>query len=294
MGIPISGRTRVLAFFGSPSEHTTSPALHNEAFAQLGLDCVYVAFDVGAEKIGDAVRAMRALNFLGANVSMPCKTAVMPFLDEIDQAAALCGAVNTIVSDHGRLKGYSTDGAGWLASLRDRGVDVTGQKLTLVGCGGAGKAIAVQAALEGAREIALFNVRDRFWDRCEAAVRDIESHTACRVRLFELDENSPAAMETLREEIASSALLANATGVGMGALEGRTYLPGADFLRPGLVVTDVIYSPPETALLALARQAGCRTINGKGMLFYQGAAAFKLWTGRDMPIEYMKKFMGIE
>lgn len=293
MSIPISGRTGVLAFLGSPSEHTTSPALHNEAFSVLGLDYVYVAFDIGLDRIEGAVQAIRTLRLKGANVSMPCKTAVIPYLDDIDSAAQLCGAVNTIVNEDGYLKGYSTDGVGYMTALRDRGVSIEGKKITMVGCGGAGKAIAVQAAMDGVREISIFNVRDSFWSRCVQTVTDIESHTNCHVRLFELDTSSPASMANLKDEIADSALFANATNIGMGKWEGQTYIPDSSYFRPGLTVTDVIYSPKETALLSLARSAGCNTINGQGMLFYQGAAAFRLWTGRDMPIEHMKKFVGL-
>ncbi len=290
----ITGHTKVFAFFGSPAAHSSSPALHNEAFEQLGMDNVYVAFDVNLDRIQAAVEAVRAFNFGGANVSMPCKTAVMQYLDEIDPAAQLCGAVNTIVNKDGYLKGYSTDGVGWMNSVRDHGIDLTGKKITLIGCGGAGKAIAVQAALDGVKEISLFNQRDAFWDRCERTVKEIEENTACKVNLFELNTADSAAMQVLKDEIADSILLANSTNVGMGQLKGMTYIPDKSFLRPDLVVTDTIYSPAKTALLEMAEEVGCTAINGLGMLYYQGAAAFQLWTGVEMPHEHMKQFIGLE
>lgn len=293
MAISITGHTQLLGFFGSPAEHSTSPAMHNEAFGQLGLDYTYLAFDIGLDKIKDAVNAVRTLNMKGANVSMPCKTAVMEHLDEIDPAAKLCGAVNTIVNTNGYLKGYSTDGVGYMTALKDNGVDIIGKKMTIVGCGGAGKSIIVQAALDGVKEISVFNVKDAFWGRCEQTVRDIEENTPCKIKLFELNSEDEACMANLKNEIASSVLFANATGVGMGKLEGITYIPDPSYFRPDLVVTDVVYSPAETAMLKMAREAGCKTINGLGMLFFQGAAAFQLWMGQEMPIEHMKKFMGL-
>lgn len=293
MAVKITGHTQLLGFFGSPAEHSTSPAIHNEAFSQLGLDYTYLAFDIGLDKIEAAVNAVRTLNMKGANVSMPCKTAVMQYMDEIDPAARLCGAVNTIVNTDGYLKGYSTDGVGYMTALKDNGVDVIGKKMTMAGCGGAGKAIAVQAALDGVAELSIFNVKDSFWDRCVQTVKDLEENTNCKVSLFELNTEDPASMANLKNEIASSVLFANATGVGMGKLEGQTYIPDASFFRPDLVVTDVVYAPPETAMLKMARETGCKTINGMGMLFYQGAAAFKLWMGQEMPIEHMKKYLGL-
>lgn len=293
MEVKVTGRTKLLGFFGSPSTHSSSPAMHNEAFAQLGLDYKYLAFDINLDRIKDAVQAVRTFGMAGANVSMPCKNAVMQYLDEIDPAAQLCEAVNTIVvQPDGKLKGYSTDGEGYMRSLKDEGVDIIGKKMTLVGCGGAGKAIAVQAALDGVKEISIFNIRDEFWGRCEKAVADLTAATDCKVNLFELNTQDPTAMQVLKDEIADSALLANATGIGMHPV-GVTYIPDKSYLRPDLVVTDTIYNPAKTALLEMAEEVGCKTINGLGMLFYQGAAAFELWMGQSMPIEHMKQYIGL-
>lgn len=293
MEVKVTGRTKLLGFFGSPAAHSSSPAMHNEAFAQLGLDYKYLAFDIDLSRIENAVQAIRTFGMKGANVSMPCKNAVMQYLDEIDEAARLCEAVNTIVvQPDGTLKGYSTDGVGYMTSLKDEGVDIIGKKMTLVGCGGAGKAIAVQAALDGVKEISIFNIRDSFWGRCEKAVADISANTSCKVNLFELNTEDPAAMQVLKDEIADSALLANATGIGMHPA-GVTYIPDKSYLRPDLVVTDTIYNPAKTALLEMAEEVGCKTVNGLGMLFYQGAAAFELWMGQPMPIEHMKKYIGL-
>ena len=170
-----------------------------------------------------------------------------------------------------------------MSALKDAGVDIIGKKITIVGAGGAATAIQVQAALDGVAEIAIFNKKDKFFENAEKTVEKLNSKTNCKVSLYDLDD-----LNKLKEEIASSVLLINATGVGMKPLEGITYIPDTSFFRPELVVLDIVYAPRETALLKLAKSAGCRTMNGLGMMLFQGAAAFKMWTGKDMPIDYMK------
>jgi len=287
----ISGKTKVVAFLGSPCDHTQSPKMHNEAFKENGLDCVYVAFDVDKTGIKTATEALRTMGFLGANVSMPCKNAVIEHLDEVDPAALLCGSVNTIVNMDGKLKGYSTDGVGYMMSMQENDIKVVGEKMTIIGFGGAGHAIAVQAALDGAREISVFNRKGRLWKEYAEMVERLNKDTDCKVTLHELNNEDPRCLEDLRTQIAESSLLANATSVGMGEFEGQTCIPDKSFFHDGLSVSDVIYSPAETKLLEMAREAGCKTVNGSGMLFYQGAAAFRIWTGIDMPIKHMKEFL---
>lgn len=293
MPAPIDGSTALYAFFAHPCHHSKSPLMHNAAFAHLGLNCRYLAFDVDESTLPVAVEAMRALHIRGANLSMPNKVSVMDYLDEIAPEAALAGAVNTIVNESGRLIGRNTDGDGWLRGIRELGVDLKGQKLTLVGTGGAAKAILSTAALSGASEIAVFNRRSRRWPDAEALVDQIHSRTGCPIQLWELNNDDPACRNRLGSEIASSTLLTNATNVGMGALEGRTWLPDPAFLRPELAVSDVIYAPAETELLRLARAAGCRVQNGGPMVLYQGAIAFRYWTGQEMPVEFIRPLLGL-
>lgn len=293
MSIPITGRTGLLALLAHPCHHTKSPAMHNAAFRKLGLDYVYLAFDVDESTIGDAVTAMRTFGMRGANLSMPNKVKVMEYLDEIGPEAELIGAVNTIVNDGGRLVGHNTDGAGWMRAVRELGVDLTGEKLTVVGSGGAAKAIIAQAALDGVGEIAVFNRRSPRWHQAGALVEKISARTGCTVKLYELNTGDADCMERLREEIAGSRLLANATNVGMDRLEGQTYIPDASYFHSGLTVTDAIYNPKETALLKLARAAGCQTQNGDLMVLYQGAEAFRYWTGLEMPVEEVKPLLGL-
>ena len=279
----ITGHTELIGLMAYPIRHSSSPAMHNEAFATLGLDYAYLAFEVDNDTLEDAIKGLRALKMVGSNISMPNKTVVGQYLDELSPAAQMCGAVNTIVNDNGKLIGHITDGIGYMQSLKDNNIDVIGKKMTIAGAGGAAKAIEVQAALDGVKEISIFNIKDKFWEAAEKTVDTIRSKTDCIVNLYDLDDK-----EKLREEIADSYLFAQATGVGMKPLEGQSVIPDKSFFRPDLIVTDTIYAPRETLTLKMAKEAGCKTMNGLGMMLFQGDAAFYLWTGKHMPIDHMK------
>ena len=285
----ITGHTELIGLIATPIRHSKSPTMHNEAFAKLGLDYAYLAFEVGTEQLEDAVKGFKALGVRGYNVSMPNKTVIGKYLDKLSPAAELCGAVNTVVNDNGVLTGNITDGIGYMRSLKDKGFDVIGKKMTIVGAGGAATAIEIQAALDGVKEISIFNRKDEFWDRAVQNEKNTNEKTNCKATLFDLDDK-----EALRREIADSYLFANATGVGMKPLEGQMVIPDASYLRPDLIVTDVVYMPTKTKLLEVAEEVGCPCMNGLGMMLYQGAAAFKMWTGEDMPIAYMKEILHIE
>ena len=285
----ITGHTELIGLMAYPIRHSSSPAMHNAAFAKLGLDYAYLAFEVDNDSLEGAVQGIRSLKLVGSNVSMPNKTVVHKYLDKLSPAAEMCGAVNTIVNEDGVLTGHITGGTGYMMSLKDNGVDVIGKKMTIVGAGGAATAIEIQAALDGVAEISIFNRKDEFWANAEETVRKINEKTNCKAQLFDL-----ADLDKLKEEIASSYLFTNATGMGMKPLEGQTYIPDKSFLRPDLIVSDVVYYPRETELLRMAKEVGCKTMNGLGMMLFQGAAAFKMWTGEDMPIEYMKEKLDIK
>lgn len=288
MKAQITGKTELIGLFAYPIRHSNSPAMHNLAFEKLGLDYVYLAFEVNRSTLAGAIKGLRAMKMRGANISMPNKTVVAQYLDKLSPAAELCGAVNTIVNDDGVLTGHITDGIGYMAALRDNGIQMAGEKLTLMGGGGAATAIAIQAALEGVAEISVFNARDSFWERARSTVEKINRRTSCRANLYRLDDH-----DRLRKEIAESRTLTNATGVGMKPQEGLCLIPDASYLFPQLNVTDVVYAPRRTPLLEMARSVGCKYMNGLGMMLFQGAAAFELWTGQTMPIEYMKEALGI-
>ena len=285
----ITGHTELIGLMAYPIRHSSSPAMHNEAFAYLGLDYAYLAFEVDHDTLEDAIKGLRALKMVGSNVSMPNKTVVGQYLDKLSPAAELCGAVNTIVNNNGVLTGHITDGIGYMKSLKDNNIDVIGKKITIVGSGGAATAIEVQAALDGVAEISIFNIKDKFWDNANETVHKISEKTNCKVTLSDL-----ADLDKLKSEIADSYLFTNATGMGMKPLEGQTYIPDKSFFRPDLIVTDVVYSPRETAMLKMAKEVGCKTMNGMGMMLFQGAAAFEMWTGKEMPIEHMKEVLDIK
>lgn len=284
----ITGHTELIGLMAYPIRHSSSPAMHNEAFAYLGLDYAYLAFEVDNSTLEDAVKGLRALKLVGSNVSMPNKTVVHKYLDELSPAAQMCGAVNTIVNDNGKLVGHITDGTGFMQALKDNNIDVIRKKMTIAGAGGAATAIEIQAALDGVKEMSIFNIKDKFWDNAVATVEKINTNTSCKATLYDL-----ADLDALRREIEDSYMFTNATGVGMKPLEGKAVIPDKSFLRPELIVTDTVYSPAETELLKMAKEVGCKRMNGFGMMLFQGAAAFKLWTGKEMPIEHMKEVLGI-
>lgn len=284
----ITGYTTLIGLLATPIKHTSSPKMHNEAFQYLGLDYAYLAFEVGNDGLEAAVNGLKAMQARGCNVSMPNKTVIHKYLDKLTPAAEMTGAVNTVINDNGVLTGTITDGVGYMRSIKERGFDIIGKKMTIVGAGGAATAIQVQAALDGVKELSIFNRKDEFYDRAVQTVKIINEKTDCKATLYDLDDK-----EALRREIADSFIFTNATGVGMKPLLGQTYIE-KDMLRPDLIVSDVVYAPAKTRLLEIAEEVGCPTINGLGMMLFQGAEAFKLWTGQEMPIEHMKEFLGIE
>lgn len=275
----------MLALIGSPVGHSGSPAMYNYSFQKLGLDYAYVAFDVPAEKVEKAIEAMRTFHMRGCNVTMPDKTEAVKYMDELSPAARMIGAVNTIVNDDGRLTGYITDGEGFVSNLRDHGVEIAGKKITVAGGGGAATAIQVQCALDGAREITIFNIKDAFFARTlETAEKIRKEKPECVVNVYDIADTAK-----MTEEIASSDIFANATIVGMKPMEQESVVKDTSAFRPGLVVCDAVYNPKETKLLREAKEAGCTCISGEGMLLWQGVAAFKLYTGQDMPVQEVKE-----
>lgn len=278
----ISGHTGLLAVIGSPIAHSGSPKIYNYGFERLGLDYVYVAFDIKEHEVKDAIAAMRTFGMRGCNVTMPNKTEVVKYMDELSPAARIIGAVNTIVNDNGRLKGYITDGEGVVNSLRDNGVSVKGKKLVVAGAGGAATAVQVQCALDGAGEIVIFN---RTVSRAEETAQMIRREVpSCTVKAYDIADT-----ERMTEEIRSSEILINATSVGMKPMEQESIVRDLTAFHPGLTVLDAVYEPVETRLLREAKEAHCHCIGGKSMLLWQAAAAFKLYTGLDLPVEELKE-----
>ena len=279
----VTGHTGLLCLLGSPVAHSISPEMHNEACALLDLDYEYLAFDVGVDDLQTAIEGLRKMGVRGFNLTMPDKNRMAELCDELSPAAKIAGAVNTVVNDNGRFIGYTTDGIGYMMSAKDAGVDLIGKRMVQLGAGGAGTAVLVQAAIDGVAAIDVFNAKDAFWPRVERIVAELNEQTSCRVALHDIRD-----LDTLRACTAKADLLLNTTPVGMTRIPG-CLIPDASYFHEGLVVSDVIYEPKETALLKMAREAGLKTFNGMYMLLYQGAASFRLWTGKDMPTEPIKE-----
>ena len=283
----ISGHTKLYALIGSPVGHSGSPAMYNYSFAKTGVDAAYLAFDIPLENVKEGVEALKTLHVGGFNVTMPDKTAVAGLVDAISPAAKLIGACNTVtVGDDGRLTGHNTDGIGFVQNLREHGVEVSGKRMVVLGAGGAATAICVQAALDGAQEIVIFNRADEFYANGEKTVEKLLAAVpSCKVSIHPLEDEA-----ALASAVQSCDILVNATKVGMKPLDGQTLI-GEKLLRKDLVVADTVYNPRKTLLIEQAEKAGCTAIGGIGMLLWQGVAAFKLFTGKDMPAqEVLEKF----
>ena len=280
----ITGHTGFMALLGSPVSHSISPLMHNEAFRLLGLDYVYLCFEVKETGLAEAVQGLKTCGIRGFNLTMPNKNKIVEFLDELSPAASLIGAVNTVVNDNGRLIGHNTDGTGYMKSVLDAGHNIIGETITVMGAGGAATAICAQAALDGVKKIHIFVRRtSRHWDRTQKLADRINRTTSCTICVHENED-----LAALKAALEESALLLNATSVGMSPNTDETILPDTSLLRPELIVSDVIYQPRQTRFLREAKEAGCAVFNGMYMLLYQGAEAFRLWTGQDMPVDIIK------
>lgn len=285
MGNNVTGKTQLLALFGSPVSHSGSPAMYNYSYDKLGLDYIYVTVDVKEDQMEEALSAMKLYNMKGGNVTMPCKNIAAKLMDELSPAAELMGAVNTIVNDNGKLIGHNTDGIGFVDNLRDHGVEVKGRKIIVAGGGGAATAIQTQCALDGAKEITIFNKKDAFFERTLQTAEKLQNAVeGLVVNVYDIDDTAK-----MTEEIATSDIFVNATIVGMKPMDDQSVVKDTSAFRPDLVVCDVVYNPIETKLLKEANEAGCKCVGGKGMLLWQGVAAFKLHTGCDMPVEEVKE-----
>ena len=279
----ISGSTRLICLLGSPVAHSISPAMHNAAFQYHDLDYAYLAFDVGENRLASVVEALKEMNVRGYNLTMPDKNLMATLCDRLSPAAEISGSVNTVLNENGVLTGYTTDGIGYMKACEDAGFDIIGKKMTLFGAGGAATAILVQAALDGVREISLFT-RDPKREHTLKIVSALRERTGCKIQLFSYEDE-----DVLRRELADSQILTNGTNLGMAPHEEGCILPDASFLHKDLIVSDIIYNPRKTRLLQMAEEAGCPHFNGLYMLLYQGAEAFRIWTGKDMPVDLIKE-----
>ena len=271
----IDGYTRLAAVVANPIKHSISPFIHNSAFEATNTNGVYLAWEVDEAELAETVANIRRYQMYGINLSMPYKEQVIPYLDQLSEEACLIGAVNTVVNREGTLIGYNTDGKGFFKSLPS--FKISKKRLVLLGAGGAAKAILAQAILDGVSQISVF-VRSSSMEKTRPYLEKIQNATGFRVDLFALED-----VQNLQDSITQADLLVNATSVGM---DGSSQpIPTSIVLPEKLLVADVIYQPFETPFLKWARNQGNQSINGLGMLLYQAAEAFELWTGKEMPTD---------
>ena len=271
----IDGYTRLAAVVANPVKHSISPFIHNSAFEATNTNGVYLAWEVDATELAETVANIRRYQMYGINLSMPYKEQVIPYLDQLSEEACLIGAVNTVVNREGTLIGYNTDGKGFFKSLPS--FKISRKRMILLGAGGAAKAILAQAILDGVSQVSVF-VRSASIEKTRPYLEKLQNETGFKVDLFALEDVSE-----LQARIIDSDLLVNATSVGM---DGSSQpIPTSIVLPEKLLVADVIYQPFETPFLKWARNQGNQSINGLGMLLYQAAEAFELWTGKEMPTD---------
>lgn len=273
----IDGKTTVCCIIGDPVEHSFSPVMHNAAYAETGLNWVYVAFPV--KDVPAAVAGMRALNIRGSSVTIPHKVAVMDCLDELDPVAEWIGSVNTIVNDDGVLKGLNTDGAGAMKALQDAGAPLPGSRVLMLGSGGGARAIAFTlAARGGIRSLSFLGVVE---DELSRLSDEVSAKTGITTEWDMMGE------DRLKSAIGSSDLVIHCTPVGMHPKEEQSVVP-AGLWPEGLWVMDIVYNPRETRLLSEAKAAGCNVVYGLAMLLNQGLLQFEAWTGKEAPVEIMR------
>lgn len=271
----IDGHTRLAAVVAKPIKHSISPFIHNTAFEKTAVNGVYLAWEIKAEDLEATVANIRRYDMFGINLSMPYKQEVIQYLDELAPSARLIGAVNTVVNKNGTLIGYNTDGKGFFKSLPSFAIQ--GKKMTILGAGGAATAIIAQAALDQAEEIFVFTRQTSYANTVSKMVA-ISRQTKSRIQVLNLEDSA-----LLQEKINQSDLLVNGTSLGM---DGES-LPLVESIQlpAKILVADVIYKPFETPFLKWARSQKVEAVNGLGMLLYQAAEAFELWTGQPMPCQ---------
>lgn len=271
--LPINGKTQLIGLIGWPVSHSFSPAMHNAAAQALGLNWTYVPLPVAPENVASAVAGLAALGFRGVNVTVPHKQAVMPLLAELEPGAQAIGAVNTIVvAENGRLTGHNTDWAGFLADLLAHDIAVANRDCLLLGAGGSARAVAYGLAQSGAR----VHILARRISQTEKLIMDLRPYfPQAQFTGHPLTELAQVALRL------PAPLIINSTPLGMTPNETSSPWPNDLPLPHGATVYDLVYNPRRTRLMQQAEAAGCRAINGLGMLVQQGAKAFTLWTGQE-------------
>lgn len=272
----IKGSTNIVGLIGHPVEHSFSPPMHNSAFAKLGLDYAYVAFDVNPSDLKSAIDGAKALNIKGFNVTIPHKIEVMQYLNELDEVAHLIGAVNTI--DFKNLKGYNTDGIGAVRAIEEV-TSIKDKNVVVSGAGGASRAISFYLAKFGADSITILN---RNVNKAQKLANDV-------LKSDLISDVGTDSISRIENYLKDADILVDTTPLGMDPHIDDEPIARADAMHEDLVVFDAVYNPNETVLLKEAIKAGAKPVYGIKMLLYQGAESFKIWTGRDAPIDVMQK-----
>ena len=281
----IDGYTRMAAVIAKPIRHSISPFIHNHAYQLTATNAVYLAWEVAEEQVEQSLQQLRVLDMLGANISMPYKKKVLPYLDQVDESAQLIGSVNTIVQKDGCLTGYNTDGLGFLKSL-PKTFSIKDKKLVLLGAGGAATAIILEAIRQGVAEIHLF-VRPESLAKYQATFSPLSEALSFSIVLHDLSRR-----DQVNAMMVGTDLLINATGLGM---DGVSLPVPKDFTFPkGCLVADLAYFPAKTPFLQLAEEQELQTVNGLGMLFHQAALAFELMTDKTFPEQEVWQALKLE
>ncbi|MDB8649945.1 shikimate dehydrogenase [Streptococcus australis] len=281
----IDGYTRMAAVIAKPIRHSISPFIHNYAYQLTATNAVYLAWEVAEEQVEQSLQQLRVLDMLGANISMPYKKKVLPYLDQVDESAQLIGSVNTIVQKDGCLTGYNTDGLGFLKSL-PKTFSIKDKKLVLLGAGGAATAIVLEAIRQGVAEIHLF-VRPESLAKYQAIYSPLTEALSFSIVLHDLSRR-----DQVNAIMVGADLLINATGLGM---DGVSLPVPKDFTFPkGCLVADLAYFPAKTPFLQLAEEQELQTVNGLGMLFHQAALAFELMTEKTFPEQEVWQALKLE
>lgn len=267
----VNGKTKITGIFGHPVGHTLSPAMHNAAFRSLGLNMCYIAFDVLPKDLPDAVKAVKSLNLLGVNITVPHKENVIPLLDDVNAEAKFMGAVNTVVNSEGKLTGYNTDGLGFMSSLAEAEISSDGKTILIIGGGGASRAISYYLSRGKATDLLLYDI-DR--SKVKKLADDLNISSDNKVSLLDDIEN-----------IGKPDIIINATPLGLNNEDPLPLDPG--HLNSETVVYDLVYK--NTKFLREAKKKGAKTLDGSGMLLWQGVEAFRLWTGVGPPVDVMRQ-----
>ena len=278
--VEVDGASQVVGVIGWPIQHSLSPPMHNAAFRALGLNWVYVAFEVHPDNVGAAIEGIRALGIRGLNVTIPHKATVVSHLDEISPTSRQLGVVNAIVNADGHLRGDSTDGAGFIRALAEAGEGTSDNCVALIGAGGSGRAVALAAAQEQPEELVIVDQTPQRAVELAKLVRAAGGLEAVRAI-------APDSPEVARV-VSSADVIIDATPVGMYPHTDVAPVISPEWLRPCQLVCDLTYNPRDTVLLQAAREAGARILDGTGMLVHQGAIAFEQWTGEEAPVEVMR------